>query len=287
MKSIALVFTTLLLSIFNLNAQDLEDTLLWEISGNGLEESSYLYGTIHITCDATLSSKILKALDNTEQLVLELDMDDINMQAEAMKLMMLKDGQTLSDFLSDEDFKTLDKFTTEKLGMPLKMLNNMKPFFINAMFYQIMLDCPLESFETELMKITKEQEEEVLGLETVAEQIQVFDDIPYEDQLKDIIRGATDNLEYDKAFFESMLEAYADEDLNKLNEIMKDESYEVSSKHADKLLENRNKNWIPKIESIAKEKATFFGVGAGHLPGKYGVIELLKAQGYTVKPITE
>ena len=61
-------------------SQELEKSLLWKISGNGLKHDSYLFGTIHITCDATLDDNTLSALENTKQLYLELDMDEKSMQ---------------------------------------------------------------------------------------------------------------------------------------------------------------------------------------------------------------
>ena len=65
-------------------------------------------------------------------------------------------------------------------------------------------------------------------------------------------------------------------------EMMNDKNYNSVSEHQDKLLVNRNKNWISKIGDYAKEQATFFGVGAGHLAGENGVIELLRKEGYQV-----
>ena len=71
-----------------------EKSLLWKISGNELKEPSYLYGTIHITCDATLDKPTLNALEKTSQLYLELDMDDTGLQMAMMQGMMMKDGKT-------------------------------------------------------------------------------------------------------------------------------------------------------------------------------------------------
>ena len=93
-----------------------ENTLLWKISGNGLKESSYLFGTIHITCDATLTDKVKTALDKTQQLCLELDMDDPAMQGEMMSNMMMKNGVTMKSLAKPEDFKAVDAFLTANVG---------------------------------------------------------------------------------------------------------------------------------------------------------------------------
>jgi len=272
-------------SITAANAQQLENSTLWKISGNGLEKPSYLFGTIHITCDASLDSDIKKALDETTQLVLELDMDDPTMQSKMMGGMYMRDGKTLKDYVSEEEFLAIDSLFTNQAGMSINMMQNIKPFFLTSMLYPKMIDCPMESFELELMKVTKEQNEEVYGLETIEDQLQVFETIPYEDQVADLIRMAKDNLEYDKATFADLLKVYKSEDINAMLDMMDDENNKITAKHQDILLKNRNINWIPKIEKYAKAQPTFFGVGAGHLAGEYGVIKLLRKAGFTVTAV--
>ena len=273
------------LSTFLINAQQLENSTLWKISGNGLEKSSYLFGTIHITCDATLDQDVKKALDETTQLVLELDMDDPSMPTKLMTGMYMKDGKTLKDFVSTEDFVAIDSLFINQAGMSINMMQNIKPFFLSSMLYPKMIDCPMESFELELMKVTKEQNEEVFGLETIEEQLQVFETIPYEDQVADLIRMAKDNIEYDKATFADLLDVYKSENITAMLDMMDDETNQTTAKHQDILLKNRNIKWISKIEEFTKQQSTFFGVGAGHLAGEYGVIKLLRKAGFTVSAV--
>lgn len=272
------------LCYFFANAQKLDNALLWKISGNGLSKPSYLFGTIHITCDATLDKNVLNALDATDQLYLELDMDDPNMQAEMMSGIMMKDGVTMSSLLSAEDFKMVDEFVTANTGMPLSLMDKFKPFLVTAMLYPKMLNCPPQSLEESLMAETRKQNEEVYGLETFQEQFDVFDAIPYKDQMQDLVNSAKDNMASDKEEFLKMLDMYNAKDLNKLYELI-NESESKTTSHNDVLLVNRNKNWIPKIEKTAKEKPTFFGVGAGHLAGENGVILLLRKKGYKVEAV--
>ena len=285
MKKIILSCISFLSLILSLNAQQLENSLLWEISGNGLEESSYLFGTIHMTCDATLDENVQKALDNTSLLVLELDMDDPSLQMNMMKDIYMKDGKTLNDFLSEEDFSLLERFVKEQTGMPLAAMSNMKPFFISAAFYPKMLGCPVQSYEAELVKVAQEQNEEVLGLETVEEQMNVFNAIPYEDQVVDLLRTAKDNLAYDTETFQKLMQLYDSENIEGMESLMQKDINLTTSKHKDKMLDNRNKNWIPKIEEFSKAQPTFYGVGAAHLAGENGVIKLLRKAGYSVTAV--
>tara|TARA_R110002111_G_scaffold79274_3_gene125586 strand:- start:7763 stop:8626 length:864 start_codon:yes stop_codon:yes gene_type:complete len=284
------LITTVLLSIFSvisINAQKLENSTLWKIEGNGLEKPSYIFGTIHITCDATIEDDVKKALDETSQVVLEIDMDDPSMQTKMMGGMYMKDGKKISDLVSKEDYAIIDSLITNEVGMPLKMVENIKPFFLIAMLYPKMLDCPMQSFEQELMAVATEQKEDINGLETIEDQMKVFDDIPYEDQVADLLKTAKDNLQKDRDMFTKMLDIYKDENIEALIAMMNDDESSSVNKHQDKLLINRNKNWIPKISEYAIEQPTFFGVGAGHLAGEFGVINLLREAGYTVSAIME
>lgn len=285
MKKLLIIVTVFLGICGVLHAQVLEKSLLWEVSGNGLEKPSYLFGTIHMTCDASLDSDVLKALDDTTLLVLELDMDAPTMQMEMMKGLYMKDGKTIKDLVSEDDYLTLSTFIKAQLGIPLDAMGNMKPFFLTAMFYPKLLSCPIQSFESVLMEVAHDQKEEVLGLETVREQMQVFESIPYEDQAKDLLRSAKDNLASDKDMLQKLMEIYKNEDIQAMDEMMKNDKNLTTSKHRDKLLDNRNKNWISKIEEFSQKQPTFYGVGAAHLAGQNGVIMLLRKAGYTVKAV--
>mgnify|MGYP003404436693 FL=1 len=266
-------------------SQELEKSLLWKISGNGLKDDSYLFGTIHITCDATLDDNTLRALDNTKQLYLELDMDEKSMQMQMMQHMMMKDGTKLSTLLNSEDFKTVDEFLKKNLNMSAKLFDSFKPFMITTMLYPKMIDCPFQSVESVLMKVTEEQNEEVFGLETIEDQMKVFDNISYEIQAEELLKTAKGDLSNEKDEFKKMLVIYEEKDIEGMLRMMDDSDNKITSENQDVLLNNRNKNWIPIMIKTMKDKSTFFGVGAGHLAGEEGVIKLLRKQGYKVEAV--
>ena len=273
------IFITLLTLLTGFSfSQELEKSLLWKISGNGLKQPSYLYGTIHITCDASLDENTLNALDKTEQLYLELDMDDKSMQMQMMKYMMMKNGVKLSTLLSPEDFQIVDEFLKKNLKMSAKLFDSFKPFMISSMLFPKMLDCEHKSVESELMKITKEQNEEVFGLEKVEDQMKVFDAIPYQDQADELLKTVKGDLEKDKKELDEMMTIYQNKDIEGMLKIMTDSDNKITSENQDVLLNNRNKNWIPVMIKTMKDKPTFFGVGAGHLAGEEGIIKMLRKQ---------
>lgn len=276
-----LLFVGIFTSLFA-NAQELEKSLLWEISGEGLESPSYLYGTIHATCDATLDASTLKALDETKQLFLEIDMDDKEMPLQMMKYMKMNNDEKLSTLLSEEDFIIIDSFLKENVSMSAKMLDTFKPFMVSAMLLPKMLDCEFKSVEGELMRVTKEQNEEVYGLEEVADQMKVFDAIPYQEQANELLKTAKNGLEKDKLEFQKMMNVYKKKDIEELLRMMDASDNKITADNKGVLLNNRNKNWIPIIIKTAKEMPTFFGVGAAHLAGDEGVIKLLRKAGYKV-----
>lgn len=262
-----------------------QKSLLWKISGNGIKEPSYLFGTIHMTCDATLEKPTLEALEKTSQLYLELDMDDPGMQATMMLGMMMKDGKTMKSMMSAEDYKIVDAYLMEHTGFTLSLFNTMKPFMVSTLVLPKLLDCPMQSVETELMNVAKAQKEEIFGLETVREQMAVFDAIPYQVQVDELVKSAKGGFAEDKKELDKMFETYQSKDVDAMQKLTMDSDNKITSDYQDVLLNKRNENWIPKIETIIKEKPTFFGVGAGHLGGEKGVIALLKKKGYKVEPV--
>ena len=281
-KILFLVFG--IFSIFN-QAQPLEKALLWKISGNGLEKPSYIFGTIHATCDATLDAATLKALEETKQLYLEIDMDDPMLQMQMMQGIAMKDGVTISSLVSEEEFVLIDEFLQENIGMSAKMINTFKPFVLSSMLLPKLLDCEFQSVEMELMKVTKAQNEEVYGLETIGDQLQVFDKIPYQDQVNELLKTAKSDLSKEKEEMKKIMDVYKTKDIEKMLVVMDESDNKVSADNKDVLLVNRNRNWIPVIEKVIKSTPTFFGVGAAHLAGDDGVIKLLRKQGYKVEAV--
>ena len=279
------IVTTMLIIGFVANAQKLDNSLLWKISGNGLEKPSYLYGTMHAVCETNIDDKVMKAFDETNQLYLEVDMDDPNLQASMMGGLMMKDGVTITSLITEEEAKKLDAFLQKNIGFSLKMINTFKPFSISSMYIPKLLDCPMKAVDTELMNISVAQNEEVFGLETIEDQMAVFDKIPYDVQIEELLKSAETDLKKDKEEMKKMLTIYKSEDIEAMLAFTKESENKIASDFEEELLINRNQNWIPIISKVAKEKPTFFGVGAGHLAGDKGVIKLIRKKGFKVEAV--
>lgn len=262
-----------------------EKSLLWQISGKGLEKPFYLYGTIHLMCpgDIKITPKMQEALDASAQLVLELDMDEPGVMQEMIAASMMQDGTTLQSLLSEDDYNMVSEYLQDSVGVPMQAMSSMKPMLLSSVIMIPILDCQPGSYEMKLVQAAQQQGMEVFGLETIADQIAVFDAIPLKEQSDYLVKTIR---EYDESVdeIESMLDKYNQQDIQGLYQMVHESMADM--KGAKKaLLDDRNQKWLPLIEEMAKEKASFFAVGAGHLGGPKGVINLLKEAGYTVNAV--
>jgi uncharacterized protein len=262
-------------------------SLLWEISGKGLPAPSYLYGTIHLICpgDFVLSDALKGHLASTQQLVLELDMDDPGMMMAMAQLMLMQDNQQLSTLLPPPQYNRLSQFFKDSVGMNIAAFDRAKPFVLMSLLFNKVLNCQPQSYEMSLMTLAKQQQMEVLGLETVAEQMAVFDSIPYPNQARMLVQ-MVDNLPGARTEFGRMVELYRQQDVEALYRTTRESTFELQGQQ-EVLLDGRNRRWIPLMAKLMGQKPTFFAVGAAHLGGEQGVIALLRKQGYTVKAVRQ
>ena len=271
-------------------------SLLWKIEGNNLEQTSYLFGTIHIIPkeDYILRESVKTALASTEKITFEINMDDMNDMAVMMPLLMkmfMKNDTTLQDLLSEEDYTFVEEhFKKSALPLPMTFLGKMKPMFLTMLDPEGMGGFDMSSgesvsYEMKLYEIAQNQKKEIGGLETAEYQMSVFDKIPYKAQaemLVEGIRSAGDSTAANQ--LQELVHMYKDQDIQAMQTIMEAEGSDVAG-YEDVLLTNRNKNWIPIMGESMRQKPVFFAVGAGHLGGELGVIALLRAEGYTVTAV--
>ncbi|WP_301921410.1 TraB/GumN family protein [Ferruginibacter sp.] len=263
-----------------------DNSLLWQVSGNGLKQPSYLFGTFHLMCknDIHFSNQLTTAVNRAEKVYMEIDMDDPETILGGMMLMTMKDGKTLQQLYSEADYKKIRQYFTDSLKTPLPFIARIKPFFLEALLYPKMMPCKLISgVEEELMKVAKTQKKEIKGLETMEFQAAVFDSIPYEEQAKELLQSI-DSMASNKKSFDTMMQVYKNQQINEIENLFS-KSESGMENHQDLLLNNRNKNWLAQLKSIMKTNPVFVAVGAGHLVGKQGLIALLRKEGYMVQPL--
>lgn len=262
------------------------NSLLWEVSGKGLKEPSYLFGTFHLMCkgDILISEQLKKAINNSDKVYMELDMDDPSVMLGGLLMMNMKGGKKLKDLYTPEEYEKLSNFFKDSLHMPIGFMEHTKPYFLVAMLYPKMMPCKnVSGVEEQLMKLAKAGQKEIKGLETMQFQASVFDSIPYEEQAKELMKSI-DSIDVYAKYFDTMVHVYKSQQLNDMQDLFTKSEYGMEE-HQDILLDNRNKNWVGQLKTIMKEKPVFVAVGAGHLVGEKGLIALLKKEGYTLRPL--
>jgi uncharacterized protein len=266
------------------------NTLLWRISGKSLTKPSYLFGTIHLICanDIELSPGLRKAIGETDKVYLELDMDNLFEMMQAVQKMKMRNDTTLSDLLSKDDYEKVKTFFSEKgTVIPFSILETYKPMLAASMIMQTSAECDNAiSMEQLIMMEAKKEGKEIKGMESMAYQLSIFDSIPYEVQAKQLVAFIADENTEEKAGkdYDEMATAYRNQELTKLEALINKEEFGVGN-FTDLLLYNRNKNWVNTMERIFSSNSVVIAVGAGHLPGEKGVINLLRRAGYTVEPM--
>lgn len=266
------------------------NTLLWKISGNGLEKPSYLFGTIHMLCaeDAVLSKNMKKIIENCDEVYFEVDMDNLFEMVGAMAKMKMIGDTTLKDLLSAEEYEKVKAYFEAKGSMlPFSMLETYKPMLAASTLQEGSMPCDNTAMmEQVIMEEAKIYKKKIKGMETMSYQAGVLDSIPYKlqaQQLLSYIESAGKDSEDDKLMKE-MFKAYNSQDLKKLEELMIETDAGMAG-FTDILLYHRNQNWVEKLKTLLPEKSILVAVGAGHLPGEKGVINLLRKEGYKVTPV--
>ncbi len=289
------IFSTFLLLLFSCKAQPVQvslktnndnNSLLWEVSGNGLKKNSYLFGTFHLLCksDINFSSQLKTATGNADKIYMELDMDDPSVLMGGLLMMNMKDGKKLKDLYTEAEYNKLSNYFKDSLHIPVSFLQSTKPYFLVAMLYPKMMPCKTVSgVEEELMKLAKLQQKEIKGLETLEFQAAVFDSIPYSEQAKELLKSI-DSMTVYKKYFDTMVNVYKSQQLEKIEKLFSQSEFGMEE-HQDILLDDRNKNWVGQLKAIMQKESVFVAVGAGHLVGEKGLIALLKKEGYRVRPL--
>ncbi len=292
MKKVNRLFYLLLVLLIGLTTTKTSEaqkknSLLWKITGKDLSEPSYLYGTIHIICpdDFKLDDRIKEAFAKSEKVVMELDMDNLGEVGSLQQLMISKEPVDYKGLLTEDQYNRMDAIFKEKMGVGMAFLKTMKPFALSSVLQLSVLDCAQPaSYENSFTEMSKKQEKEIVGLETAAFQMSIFDAIPVEEQIEWLKEFLKDE-DKAKKMWKEMVAEYKSQDIKAMATSF--DNYPEYKKYEDELLTKRNERWIPQILKMAKEQPLFVAVGAAHLGGKNGVIALLKKAGYKVKPVTD
>jgi len=246
-----------------------------------------LFGTMHLLCaaDAQLSDSLRYAISNAKQIYFEIDLDNMMETLGAMRYLNMNNNTKLSDLLTEEEYARVTAyFKKNKTMLPMSMMERLKPYFITSLISESKFPCAeKDGMEQVIMKEAKKDQKPINGLETVQFQASVFDSIPYKRQAKDLLKMIDSAGVAGDSSDIQLIEVYKKQDLNKMQELTADE--EGMREFLDLLLYNRNANWVKKMPAIMRDAPALFAVGAGHLGGEKGVINLLRKSGFNVRPM--
>lgn len=264
------------------------NSLLWEISGNGLKKPSYLFGTHHlIPAKFADTMKVLQdKLKSADGVVGEIVMDS-TMQKKMAPFLMMKDN-TLDSLLTKAEFKEVeDYFKTKQPGFELKAMNNFKPAMVALMIMFFdnpdMLKDVGEGIDNSFQAYAKKNAKSLYGLETAEYQGALLFDGDLQKQKKALLKSIRE-IAKSKQKMQELKTYYLTQNIDKLTDLFKIQD-EENKEFMTELLKNRNKRWLDQLPVLMQKQSLFIAVGAGHLVGAEGLIKGLQLKGYILKPV--
>ncbi|CAH0194503.1 MULTISPECIES: TraB/GumN family protein [unclassified Pedobacter] len=264
------------------------NSLLWEISGNGLKKPSYLFGTHHLIGAKFVDTmKVLQEkFKSTDAVVGEIVMDSTT-QTKMAPFLVMKNN-TLDSLLTKSEYKEVkDYFKSKQPGFELKQLNNFKPAMVAIMMMLFespdMLKDIGEGMDDSFQKYAKKNGKSLYGLETAEYQGALLFDSDLQKQKNALLKSIRE-VDKSKQKMEELKTYYITQDMDKLTELFKNQD-EESKEFMTELLKNRNKRWLDQLPALMQKQSLFIAVGAGHLLGAEGLIKGLQVKGYILKPV--
>jgi uncharacterized protein YbaP (TraB family) len=256
-------------------------TPIFEISGNGLKTTSYLMGTMHLGCEESklVPSNFRSYLMKSEALVLEMNLKKVSEQIKiTTKAIVLKE-RSLDRLMGDRYFE-FKKEVQQQYQLDVAALERFHPMMTTSLLAAKLLPCSKpKGSETILMEVADSLKIRVMGLETASEQANILFSMPDSEAVRSLWEMGT-NRKKAQQDWDELQTVFA---LGNIDSIAKfiEESDEIKM-DLEKMLFQRNRNWMKTLPALMKKKSVFIAVGAGHLGGSHGLVALLREAGYTV-----
>lgn len=280
--------------------------LLYKISGKDLPAPSYIVGTYHLANVSFVDSipGIRQAMNDCQQVYGELIMAEM-FEADSLALMqqamMLPDGMTIDKVLTADEMNRLNAYVKGLMGIDLsnpmlaQQMGRMTPAALSSTLSVLNFlkkggKVDLQNgFDEYFQKEARAQGKDVGGLETMAFQIKTLYGGKTMERQKELLMCMVDNASETDKMTDNIINAYYAQDLNAIKEALDvklHNSCDATPEEEAELIDNRNADWLTKMPALMTEKPTLFAVGAAHLPGEKGVLQLLRETGYKVEGIT-
>jgi uncharacterized protein len=263
---------------------------VWAIHGD--HNTVYLAGSVHLlkATDSGLPPAFDRAYGGSKALVMELDISKVDpMQAAGwmMEHGMLKEGTTLRGTIGEERYRRVSA-EAERLGIPMEAADMLEPWalglqLLEMQYMQLGFD-PQQGVEQQLQHRAQTDGKPISGLETMDEQLGVLQGMSYPDQARFLDMIVTEMHDVDKET-QSVVTAWRTGDAAKLAALLSDE-YKSFPALYRLLVTDRNKRWVPQIEKLLHGNQDYFVVvGALHLVGDGGLLDLMRRDGYKAEAV--
>jgi uncharacterized protein YbaP (TraB family) len=257
---------------------------LWELHGK--HNTVYILGSIHVLrqSDYPLAPEVLNAYGKVSSILMEInlaDMDPQRLQTELLASARLPEGKTLPGIMGDERYKRAQALAQE-LGIDLGIFDAFAPWFAAEAISQMQLlqlgFQPKSGVEMFFLERARADHKSVAGLETVHDQIALFEALSMESQADYLVSSLKEAHDLPKEV-DAMVHAWANGDTKWFAEQLKSEIGRDPVLY-ESVLVARNRKWVPKIEALLNDDKNYLViVGTGHLVGQGSVIALLKKDG--------
>jgi uncharacterized protein YbaP (TraB family) len=261
--------------------------LLWEITGNGLRKPSYLFGTMHVSSKLVFHLSDSFYLDIKSSDIVALELDPQLWQDQLFRFENMESNLRFYTQGSPNDFVNEKSFQLERYDDRLKSALSDEPTVINGLLYRTYrtrADFEEDTYlDLYIYQTGRKLGKQATGVENYFQTERLVMEAA-QDMMKDRKKKAPD-MDGESAFDieRKTQEAYRQGDLDLLDSLEK--LMEPSEAYMEKFLYRRNEIQAASIDSIVQKHSLFVGVGAAHLPGRRGVIELLRKKGYTLRPV--
>ena len=257
-----------------------QDALLWQVTCNNCPDTSFIYGTIHVKDSRVYlyADTVLSCMKRCTRLALELDFNPVNLLKLA-NLMTLPGDSTLADIFDPADMIQIKKVFEDITGTDFTSFEKLRPVVLLSVIMQFQTaGDTIYTLDEFLYRKGVNMNKEIVGLETVEEQFRLLESIPL-----DVIVKYLKNPYEEQEELELMVCYYTNSEIEPLLKLMKKDETMIALQ--DEFLDKRNIKMAEKTDSMFHEGPVLVAVGTGHLPGKNGIINLLRQRGFMVEPI--
>jgi len=280
--------TVLLLTLISLSSVFGQNSILWEVSGNGLTTTSYLHGSLKFIGEKEfiIHQEIEKRLKMAGLFAIE-DQVNHHAQHELNKAIHFPKGESLETLYSTADFNKIQSFFQSQFGISKKKFSKtyakIKPLALSIAMTRLSLHEEVKFYDMELLKMANNLKMKTYSLEAIDREAEAFNAFPIEDQATALLHSI-DNFDKQKDEYLKLEAAYIQGDIDKVFEYSL-HPFEKNATFMEEFYFKRNLEWLPKIESMIAENISFISVGVTHMEGEKGLLNLLKEKGYTLTPI--